>query len=58
MSVKGQINIRMDDEDKKPLLALQKRFGTSQAGIIARLIRDECARLNREEAFHWRQPKV
>ena len=56
--LKGQINIRMDDDDKKRLIALTKRYGTSQAGVIAMLIRDRCVKLSQEEGFDWRKPKL
>lgn len=42
-----QLNIRLDPETREKLLALQDRYGLSQAGVVKMLIRDRVQELLR-----------
>lgn len=53
MTVKDQINIRLSDDDKARLKALQNRYGISQAAVITMLLRDKVIELKEKEGFDW-----
>lgn len=58
VTVKGQLSVRLGEEDKKRLEALCARFGLSQGNMIAMLLRNECVRLAQTEGFDWKKRKL
>jgi hypothetical protein len=53
--VKGQLSVRIADDDMDRMKALQNRYGISQAGIVAMLLRNETSRLSQSEGWEWKK---
>jgi len=49
--VKAQLNIRLSDQARAYLDALQDRYGLSQGGIVELLIRDRVVHLKQTEGW-------